>query len=393
MDEITLKNFRCFHGAQTARLAPLTLLVGENSTGKTSFLAMVRALWELAFHNKVPNFKEPPYDLGSFDEIAHHRGVRGRRTEEVLAAFETRLRTASRTGSTPGPDKTLKFRATFRKRGTAPFPTELKLSHGSSWVQKRLWNHRSRLRFGTARRSWEIPGYDRPVSHRRPQIAELLPFWLAHGSQGPGFLNGGYEFQVIKGKRQPRRNDFAKMSELNRQMELQIPGPCTKLYASSPVHSVPRRTYDPGPIGNDPEGEYVPMYLADIFFHNKVEWNALKTGLEEFGRMSGLFDEIAVHPLGTKDTEPFQLQVRKCAGRRMGPMRNLIDVGYGVSQALPVLIELLRRECSPICLLQQPEACLHPSAQAALGSLFCKVAGPDRQLLVVRHTVTTSSIG
>ena len=44
MDKITLKNYRCFREEQTARLAPLTLLVGENSTGKTSFLAMIRAL-------------------------------------------------------------------------------------------------------------------------------------------------------------------------------------------------------------------------------------------------------------------------------------------------------------------------------------------------------------
>ena len=44
MDTITLRNFRCFYEEQTARLAPLTLLVGENSTNKTSFMAMTRAL-------------------------------------------------------------------------------------------------------------------------------------------------------------------------------------------------------------------------------------------------------------------------------------------------------------------------------------------------------------
>ena len=48
MDEIRLKDYRCFRDDQTAHLAPLTLLVGENSTGKTSFLAIIRALWEFA---------------------------------------------------------------------------------------------------------------------------------------------------------------------------------------------------------------------------------------------------------------------------------------------------------------------------------------------------------
>ena len=87
MDRIVLKNFRCFHEEQTARLAPLTLLVGENSTGKTSFMAMIRALWDVAYEHRVPDFKEDPYDLGSFDDIAHHRGRGGGRAEVFEAAF------------------------------------------------------------------------------------------------------------------------------------------------------------------------------------------------------------------------------------------------------------------------------------------------------------------
>ena len=58
MDEVRLKNFRCFRDRQTARLAPLTLLVGGNSTGKTSFLALIRALWDAAYVQAIPDFKE-----------------------------------------------------------------------------------------------------------------------------------------------------------------------------------------------------------------------------------------------------------------------------------------------------------------------------------------------
>ena len=88
MDEITLANFRCFRDVQTVRLAPLTLLVGENSTGKTSFMALIRALWNVAYQGHVPDFKEGPYDLGSFDEIAHHMGSKGGRAEEFSAGFK-----------------------------------------------------------------------------------------------------------------------------------------------------------------------------------------------------------------------------------------------------------------------------------------------------------------
>ena len=111
-----------------------------------------------------------------------------------------------------------------------------------------------------------------------------------------------------------------------------------------------------------------------------------------------LFDEISVKPLGKRDSEPFQVQIRKFGKRAKGPQRNLIDVGYGVSQVLPIITDLLRREVRdvrrdeetkslrPIFLLQQPEVHLHPSAQAALGSLFCQIAGSNRQLVVETHS-------
>ena len=73
-------------------------------------------------------------------------------------------------------------------------------------------------------------------------------------------------------------------------------------------------------------------------------------------------------------------------GPAKGPRRNLIDVGYGVSQVLPVVTELLRQDAPPMFLLQQPEVHLHPSAQAALGSLFCRIAHWDRQIVIETHS-------
>ena len=100
MNQITLKNFRCFREEQTARLAPLTLLVGENSTGKTSFMAMIRVLWDILYRFRIPDFKEEPYDLGSFDEIAHHRGAGGGRAhtfeQDLMLYFLPKKATMSR---------------------------------------------------------------------------------------------------------------------------------------------------------------------------------------------------------------------------------------------------------------------------------------------------------
>ena len=128
------------------------------------------------------------------------------------------------------------------------------------------------------------------------------------------------------------------------------------------------------------------MYLASVFVEDQEKWESLKRRLEEFGEDSGLFDEISIKQLGRNSGDPFQVQVRRFGGRLKGPSRNLIDVGYGVSQVLPVITELLRPDARPMFLLQQPEVHLHPSAQAALGSLFCKEAATGKQLVVETHS-------
>ena len=131
------------------------------------------------------------------------------------------------------------------------------------------------------------------------------------------------------------------------------------------------------------------MYLADAYFRDRKEWERLKAMLESFGRSAGLFDEVSIKQLGRRESEPFQVHVRKFSGKLKGPWRNLIDVGYGVSQALPVIFEILRNwhmETAPLLLLQQPELHLHPSAQAALGSFFCHSAQEYRQLVVETHS-------
>ena len=151
MNEIWLRDFRCFHERQTARLAPLTLLVGENSTGKTSFLAMVRALVYLAYGSLIPDFKEPPHDLGSFDEIAHHRGAKGSRAESFSAGFSS--------PAVKDDQEPWRFDAEFRREGTAPLPERRRYTLGNAWIADALRNDSTALQVvaGTSRGTWRAP--------------------------------------------------------------------------------------------------------------------------------------------------------------------------------------------------------------------------------------------
>ena len=130
----------------------------------------------------------------------------------------------------------------------------------------------------------------------------------------------------------------------------------------------------------------MPTYFANVHFGDQKQWRELKTKLENFGRTAGLFHEIGVKQLGDVEGGPFQLEIRKYGRKRKGRKRNLIDMGYGVSQILPVVAELFRPDGPSMFLFQQPEVHLHPSAQAALGTLFCETAKSGRQLIIETHS-------
>jgi len=60
-----------------------------------------------------------------------------------------------------------------------------------------------------------------------------------------------------------------------------------------------------------------------------------------------------------------------------------VDVGYGVSQALPIVVDSILAPKNSVILIQQPEVHLHPRAQAALGKFFCTLAVADKKRFVI----------
>jgi hypothetical protein len=67
--ELVLEGVRCFRRRQDAPVRPLTLLVGENRSGETSFLAMLSMVLNRDSFPCQPRFDEAPYFLGGFDSM------------------------------------------------------------------------------------------------------------------------------------------------------------------------------------------------------------------------------------------------------------------------------------------------------------------------------------
>ncbi len=118
----------------------------------------------------------------------------------------------------------------------------------------------------------------------------------------------------------------------------------------------------------------MPLALSRAKAGGGEDWAELREGLVGFGQRAGLFKDIDVKSFGKGDADPFQIMV-KVAGTSM----NLADVGYGVSQVLPILYQVQKASDYKTFLLQQPEVHLHPRAQAELGSLFVSAVGRKKR--------------
>ena len=358
MDSITVENFRCFGEKQTAKLAPLTLLVGDNSTGKTSFLALIRAMWDVAYAEVVPDFREEPFDLGSYIEIVNSSALNNS-AAPIEAQFEDESHSVT------------SFTTAFGNREGAPYPFKRRVRNKDRWMELAQDSSTGPITFnyGDAETQYNVKVSDEidRFSHRLGSLL-LAPISLELDRKSDG----------ISGLPSPMNLDFGLLQTLRSET--------SRPYASAPIRSRPSRTYDPSLITRDPEGDYTPSYLANMSMRKGHDWEELIGKVTDFGRNSGLFDDIKVHHLGKTEGSPFQIHVRKRGKKRRGSFKNLVDMGYGISQVLPILTELLRPDGPQMFLLQQPEVHLHPSAQAALGTLFCSMAATGKQIIVETHS-------
>jgi predicted ATPase len=66
---------------------------------------------------------------------------------------------------------------------------------------------------------------------------------------------------------------------------------------------------------------------------------------------------------------------------------NIVDTGYGASQVLPIIVQVVTAQPGQTIIIEQPELHLHPRAQAELADLFIQVGQSGRaHLLIETHS-------
>lgn len=358
--EVSFQHFRGFNQQGFVPVRPLTLLVGENSAGKTSYLAAVFYLHRLLTGSPEASFNSEPFQLGTFEQIAHNRGGRAGRARDFRIAIRKRVAPRGKENAVPATQSRLvTLNLTFHGVESNTILRDFELNIGRSSLTSRLEQGKAVYEFtGSKGESSDLS----KTLRRFPPIQEIgfryLPMllhdatmWRRHRKEV-----GGEDVDEVSGI------DETFLAYVEAFLDsFQQP-----LQATSAIRTKPLRTYTPGTEAEDSEGSHVPFEMAKLSRRrNKSEWEKIKGSLERFGQQSGLFGEVEVRSFGRTAGDPFQLEFSSA-----GPKRNIVDLGYGTSQVLPIIYESAKSPEYKSFLIQQPEVHLHPKAQAALAEFF-----------------------
>ena len=353
-----MKDVRCFAGEQVFEIRPLTFLIGENSTGKTTVLSCFHAFCDNnPPFRRVFDFNYDPYQMGPFDTIAR-RGAGGRQKQSFELGLECEA-----------PE--MKYNVCFSRDKTAkPVVSNIKVLTKDIEVSFK-WRDK-KCNYSLVSREDKSEKFKHEISlSQTPDFFSFNPFFILRETFHEGKNIKKKEKDLLKKAiiswRDNRRAVFSRL-----------------LINSAPVRSKPLRHYtsftkEPS---YSPEGADIPVAFMDLSIRNRKGWKKLCEKLIQFGKSAELFDKIEVKRSGKAPDSPFEIQLRVKDVRS-----NLIDTGYGISQALPILGHLFFSPKDSRFLLQQPEVHLHPRAQAALASLFIEtVKAEEKSFLVETHS-------
>ena len=348
MKTLYVDNFRGFSNTYIP-LHDVNFFIGENSTGKTSILSLLYLLSSPDFWFQQKFNIPGSVQLGNFDD---------------MVSVDSKKKKYFRFGMIDI-DSNLTFLLTFEKKDGIPV-----IHRYDFLVDRTEFNilFKENIEYKISREKKHI------------DIAKVYKGWVNNDDK-----NNFKEYKC-SGKHIKDINkdffyvaNFLIMQKKNKNIEhsfdkFRLPDFFSHLNWIAPIRTKPKRTYDQIiPKYNSSEGEHTPYLIKKILSKNKSKKEFLKF-IEKFGKESSLFRTISIENYGKGESSPFRLNVFLNKNEL-----NIDSVGYGVSQCIPIVVDLFNASKKTWFAIQQPEVHLHPKAQATLGDSFFEFATKDNK--------------
>jgi ABC-type dipeptide/oligopeptide/nickel transport system ATPase subunit len=372
LTELRIQNFKSWADTGEMRFAPITGLFGANSSGKTSilqFLLLLKQTVEATDRSRVLFFGDERslVNLRSFfDVVYQHETINNLEfsfswnAEEFINSPLIQFHAVvGLDQSQPVHHSTLISKLFRYKANNQVFGLE-KVSEKA--LRETLAPASNKYRF-------VLKGKN---SQTRYTISDSLPYYSSplHFYGFPGEINRDVQFGDTE---QLILSDLA----------LGLEGFFGKIFYLGPLRESPHTSYFWGgeslrDVGV--RGELaIPALLAARFQFNR----AVEEHVARWLKKMRLIHDFSLKPLGENRRE-YEVRIQQHPG---SAEVLLTDVGFGVSQLLPVLVLCYYVPEGSILLLEQPEIHLHPSVQADLADVFVEVAKTrNLQIILESHS-------
>ncbi len=353
---VALGGFKSFIRNQSVEFRKLTILAGANSSGKSSLmqaLLLLKQSLEVAYDPGVLLLEGPNVRFSSAEQL-FSRLAQKRSADR----FEIELRF----GRAPS------LKLTFCRHAAkvidvvaAEFggnpPLRLRPEMTSEDIVNQSPEHRGFIDFGES-----LPG------HALEYFVPRRRFLLGLGARAKE-PNSGFAIAPL-----PHPTLDATEKALHELIHL--PG----------LRGNPLRTYPMTAVGKLYPGTF-ETYTAAIVAHWQGEKdNARLDQLNQDLFALGLTWKVAAKRLSDTQVELVVGRLPRAAVGGAWDLVNIADVGFGVSQALPVAVALQAASPGQIVYLEQPEIHLHPRAQVALASVLAKAIRRGVQVIAETHS-------
>lgn len=144
------------------------------------------------------------------------------------------------------------------------------------------------------------------------------------------------------------------------------------------------------------QGELTPAYLSNALSTNEeigmkeVKHPALRDDqtqlTENVNAWMAQIMQIPTLKASTTDIDKDKIKLEYGISGAKGKKYSALQVGFGFTYCLPIIVALLRAKANDLLIFENPEAHLHPSAQVELGKLMALVAGSGVQIVIESHS-------
>lgn len=102
--------------------------------------------------------------------------------------------------------------------------------------------------------------------------------------------------------------------------------------------------------------------------------------------MERIFQGFRLQLSPIMEADAVSLRYAEKSRDRVSNSYRAINVGFGITYVLPILVALLKAKKNDLILIENPEAHLHPKAQRIIGELLAKAASTGAQIIVETHS-------